>query len=747
MSSKRKIWIALLGTVVILALMAGGVVAGWLIYQKKRNDGWLRDALVAYESQQWERAKGLFERYIPQEPKNEELLLKYADTCKRMQKDRAGSLQGAATAYVQILTHYPDNDKVRHELIDVYAKLGVWSTLRYYTAEWLIRDPNDQYVRYYHALALDRMGLRDEAIAAYESLVNEKTDRSDVYGSYARLLREKGLESRAMEVFIKAREERPNDGHIVVDQARFLARTSTWTEVQHLLDEGLAMSPEDSDVLVAVAQAAMLRRQHAHAVELLRKAVKIKPDEGPAYLMLSSALSYQGLLEEAIKELKQVDPLVQVDTPMMLITLADLQLGIAAFDDAKLTIAQYNEAYPDQLPINEYFAAKELLVRGEPSAAVKRLASVIELRPGFTPAQYTLAEAYLATGEPELARNALESYLAKNTADERAQRLMAQRFGRPASIESIAARTEDMLQTKEADPQRMTLLAAALLDTAVRSDAVDQHASLIERTLRRVLESAPDSVDAYRILADLALWRKNPDAAEKVIADALENGVAESEFAMLRAAVALVRNDVTTFESLLANAKANKTLDRALYAVWAGFFAQHGFYDNAIALLEQGIAGLEKGEARASLEVERAIMALRHGETDKSAAWLTESDGSVATGTTLRRRFNAARLLLAQTYLISTDSQEMEQEANRLVNAVRTEDPGNAMLQVVDGLMLMRKRPPALEEAEVLFERAVAADSGNLGAQWGLARVALARSDFPRALMYIERALGLAPQM
>jgi Flp pilus assembly protein TadD len=46
-----------------------------------------------------------------------------------------------------------------------------------------------------------------------------------------------------------------------------------------------------------------------------------------------------------------------------------------------------------------------------------------------------------------------------------------------------------------------------------------------------------------------------------------------------------------------------------------------------------------------------------------------------------------------------------------------------------------------------LFESAAAADSTSLGAQWGLAKVAVARRDYPRALTHIERALSSAPNV
>ncbi|NUM54712.1 MAG: tetratricopeptide repeat protein [Candidatus Hydrogenedentes bacterium] len=741
-------------TVIILAVLLASVVAigavavgGAFLYLEYRNRAWLHDALAAYDNGEWARAKGLLERYLPQDPKNSDLLLKYADACSRLTEDRIGSLRAAATAYQQILWYHPGRDDVRQKMVDLNVKLSAWSTLEYFTRDWLRRAPGNADYLYYSALALDRMGKIDEAMAGYEALIQNNTDRSDVYGNYARLLRDKELETKAEEVFASARAARPDDGRIVADYARFLARKSTWSEVQTMLDESLELSPNDPDVLVAAAQADLLRRQYASAIEHLRNAIQAKPDEGPIYLMLASAYVYQGMMEDAIKALKQADVFVRIDTPVILITLADLQLGMSAFEDAKATIAEYSAAYPDQLPISEYFTAKELLVRGEPSEAVKRLASVTQLRPGFALAEYTLAEAYLATGEIELARNALETYLSKNPTDVRAQRLMAQRFGRPVSIEMLASRAQDLAKQSNPDRQLLVTTAAALLDSAVRRDAIAEYNDNIRAALEKAIETDPAAPMPYRILADLWLLQDRPGEATAVIDKAISQGCDPTEFLLMRASAALVANDPEAAAKIIDEATADASLGHSEYAQWATFFAQHGFYEQAMAMLERGIGRLGESEARVSLEVERAALALRHGELAKAAQWLDECAPRVNSGTTLRRRLNAARLQLAQTYLVTDPSQQAEQDAQRLVHAVRQEDPGNAMLQVSDGLMLLRRTPPELDRAQNLFENAVAMDTSAVGAHWGLAKVALARLDYPRALTHIERAMALAPNV
>ncbi|MCC6796765.1 MAG: tetratricopeptide repeat protein [Candidatus Hydrogenedentes bacterium] len=743
----KKIWLIVGVVVIALIVLAAAGAGGAYFYLEYRNASWLREATTAYDKREWARAKGYFERYLPQDPKNAELLEKYADASMKLTYDRLGSLRAAVTAFQQILTYYPERDDVREDLIELYIKLSAWSTLDYYTRDWLRRAPDDETILYYNALALDNMGSIDEAMKGYEALIAKGTDHSDVYGSYARLLREKGLEAKANEVFANARAARPQDGQVVADYARFVARTSTWAEVQSLLDEALRLSPKDTDVLVAAAQANMLRRQHPRAVELLQQVIELKPDEGPAYLMLASAYIYQGMAEDAIKVLQKADALVKIDSPLMLITLADLQLGMSAFDDAKQTIGEYSAAYPDQLPISEYFTAKEMLVRGEPSEAVKRLASVVQLRPGFALAQYTLAEAYLATGETELARNALETYLSKNTTDERAQRLMAQRFGRPISIEAIAARAEELASQPEPGQERLLAIAAALLDSAVRRDAVAEYSDLIHATLEKALLSAPKESAVYRLLADLHLLKGEPSEALKDIDRGIEQGCDPAEFLMLRAGAALESNDSAGVDKYIEEAATSPGFGHMEYAQWSNFFALHGSYDHALWMLDRGISATSESEAKATLEVERALLALRHGNLMQASEWLETVTPRVALGTTLRRRLNAARLQLAQTYLITDPSDTAEQNAQKVIHAVRQEDPGNVLLRVADGLLLMRKTPPELDRAQSLFESAAVADAGGLGAQWGLAKVALASNDYPRALTHIERALTSAPNI
>ena len=163
----KKVWIVIGGIFIGLVVLTAAGAGGAYFYLQYRNASWLREALAAYDRGEWARSKGYFERYLPQDPKNAELLEKYANASLKLTSDRLGSQRAAVTAYQQILTYYPEREDVRQLLIDLYIKLSAWSTLDYYTRDWLRRTPDDDTILYFNALALDNMGSIDEAMKGY----------------------------------------------------------------------------------------------------------------------------------------------------------------------------------------------------------------------------------------------------------------------------------------------------------------------------------------------------------------------------------------------------------------------------------------------------------------------------------------------------------------------------------------------------------------------------------------------------
>ncbi|MCC6488425.1 MAG: tetratricopeptide repeat protein [Candidatus Hydrogenedentes bacterium] len=738
----RSIWKWLVGGLTLLLALGITAWAGLGAYLHHRNATWLEEAEAAYAAGDWTLAKHRFERYLPQDRTNTNLLLKYADACRHIAANRVQSLQSACVAYLQILSQDPSNLDVRGQLLDLYLDMSAWGNIEYYARQWLASNPQDPDLRYYVALALDRMGQRDEAMENYRALAAMGTEHSDVYSNYARLLRDRGLEDKADEVYRDALASRPQDARVRVDYARHIARSRDWRRVDELLAEASRLSPGDPYVLIAEAQVASLRQDFDTAIDRLRAAVE-EEYEPTTLMLLAGAYVAKDEFAKAIDLLKGVDPLVQADYPVMLITLADMQFSLGQIEDGYQTVARYEEAYPGQLPVQEYFAAKEMLVKGDAPGAVKKLQAVVGLRPGFHQAQYTLAVAYLNSGETALAQGALEAYLAKNPSDLRAQRLLAQHFGRPETLDATATRAAELLRDENGDPAALYSTGVALYRAAERSGALEAHADTAGQVLERALERNPHQVSTYYALVELALARGDAERAHLLVQDAESRGIAPEELRKAKAAIAadtglpdealkLARQDLSARAPTPADAIA-----------WAGLLTARGLYKEAIVLLSEVEGRMESADGKLQLSLERASIATRQGDAGVATEWLRELDRRIESGNPLRRRYNTVKLQLIQSTLSSHEGNAAEAQA--MIAQVRAEEPDNPVLQTIDGFLMLREVPPRIDEAEALFEQAAESNPNNVNAQWGLTRLAQLREDFPKALTHAERAASLAP--
>ncbi|MCC6698891.1 MAG: tetratricopeptide repeat protein [Candidatus Hydrogenedentes bacterium] len=738
----RSIWKWLAAGLTLLLALGIMAWAGLAAYLHHRNATWLEEAEAAYAAGDWTLAKHRLERYLPQDRTNTELLLKYADACRHITANRIGSLQSASVAYLQILSQDPGNLDVRAQLLDLYESMSAWGNIEYYARQWLSSNPQDSDLRYYVALALDRMGQRDDAMENYRALAVMGTEHSDVYSNYARLLRDRGLDDKADEVFRDALASRPQDARVRVDYARHIARSRDWRRVDELLAEASRLAPGDPYVLVAEAQVASLRQDFDTAIDRLRDAVE-KEYEPTSLMLLAGAYVAKDEYAKAIELLKGVDPLVLADNPVMLITLADMQFSLGQFEDGHQAVAQYEEAYPGQLPVQEYFAAKEMLVKGDSPGAVKKLQAVVGLRPGFHQAQYTLAVAYLNSGETALAQGALEAYLAKTPNDLRAQRMLAQHFGRPETLDATATRAAELLRDQNGDSAALYKTGVALYRAAERSGSLEAHAATAEQLLERSLEKNPKQVSTYYGLVELALARGDAERARTLVRDAESGGIAPEELRRAKAAIAAETGSPDEALKIAQEALSAQSPTPADSIAWAGLLTARGLYQEAIDLLSVAETHIESADGKLQVALERASVATRQGDLGTAMDRLRELDPRIASGNPLRRRYNTVRLQVIQSMLSTFEGNAAE--AQSMIAQVRAEEPDNPVLQTIDGFLLLREVPPRIDEAEALFEQAADANPNNVNAQWGLTRLAQLRKDFPKALTHAERAASLAP--
>ena len=98
---------------------------------------------------------------------------------------------------------------------------------------------------------------------------------------------------------------------------------------------------------------------------------------------LSAAYVYEamGSTDKGMALLDGLDHTVQVDTPVILFLLAEMQFSANQADKAKETVAAYRRAYPEHYPVFDYFAGREFLLKGAPEEAAAKFAAVTNWPP------------------------------------------------------------------------------------------------------------------------------------------------------------------------------------------------------------------------------------------------------------------------------------------------------------------------------------------------------------------------------
>ena len=343
-------------------------------------------------------------------------------------------------------------------------------------------DPDNSSALMTRADLLMQNGRLDEAEVTLERFLVVDPSNANAYAMMARLELQRGNPERALLVARTGKDARGAFNTLTTLEARALTALGRRPEAEDLLDQALAVAPEDADLLTSRASHYLFRGDIDRAEEMLREAVAIDAFHLQARLRLTELLEAAGRLEEAAEVL---DDFLKADP-----------------------------GQPDAL------AALGRVRLVDPAAALPYLEEAVRLNPGRFDPLFNLGLCQLRLGQAEKGEASL-------------RRALALRPGHPLCRNNLAIALTMQGRLDDAETDLRSLISerpefveaynnlALVLVRAGRSDEA-------EETVRRALELEPGRIDASLTLAEI-FHNQTRYAEEVALLEPLSSAVSTPE--------------------------------------------------------------------------------------------------------------------------------------------------------------------------------------------------------------------------
>jgi len=187
------------------------------------------------------------------------------------------------------------------------------------TTQALKTDPAFAEARYYQGLALYDLKRRDEAIQAFEEVVQGGGKRPEVYASLGSAYLEAGRFDEAIKSLTAGITLDPSRPETVIQLARAyrlkgqLAQAGTWLTRARSIAPSTAVSGADQliqrDLSFEEGLIRLKQVQLAAAARSLKKVVDLDPNYGPGYRYLAEVYLRQGLYASALDQATRAEKL------------------------------------------------------------------------------------------------------------------------------------------------------------------------------------------------------------------------------------------------------------------------------------------------------------------------------------------------------------------------------------------------------------------------------------------------------
>ena len=540
-----------------------------------------------------------------------------------------------------------------------------------------------------------------------------------------------------------AEAQHENDPRVWLQRVRYLLDVGDGEQARKALTRVLAMGGEDPDVLLTAARVAMVDKNWNDAVAYGEQALALAPDNAQTYLALVVAYQRLDTVDKAIALLDGIDPLVKANHPDLFLSHVELLLLTGRYEEAETVLDEYRKTYPEHYILFQYLEARELLAKGDAGQAARKLTTVVETNPNFSQAQYFLALAYLQTQQRERARIALDKFLHNNPNSDSGRSLMEQAFGKGQSPAERSEEAQAVLESADASPGALISAATRLWRSMSNPSSSKKHRQTVVALAEKAITSDPSYLPAYQLLADTYIAAGKTADARAVLSRAQSAGLDPAALARTEAAVALAEDNVDAAKALFDKAWSESDMTMNDLTRWANLFASRGQREAGLSVLATAAAEAAPAE-RITLVLDQIALCARFEDFARAAALLEEAQGLLGDDESARRALNDQKEMLVRA-LINTGIDRDADEAKRLVDDLRRDEPDNTAFLLLQAQVLARQNPPDYAGARAVVQPLLEINPSDFAALTTLGEIAIREGDLMEALDCAERAAAGSP--
>ncbi|MEP7170149.1 MAG: tetratricopeptide repeat protein [Bacteroidota bacterium] len=229
-----------------------------------------------------------------------------------------GNIDKAADLFAQCIRMDGRNDASMYELAQIYNSKKKFNDALFFARSAAEINPKNNWYELLLGELLQQAGKYNEAVAVYEKLVKDNSERIDFYFDLANAYLFAGKTEDAIKVFDKLEEQSGVEKGIVLQKERLYLKLGKTEKAAAELEKLITTNPKDMEVYSLLVELYQVNNMKDKALETIKRMEQISPDNPRIYLSLAEYYRSNNEKEKSFEQLKKAFGSPQLDSDVKL---------------------------------------------------------------------------------------------------------------------------------------------------------------------------------------------------------------------------------------------------------------------------------------------------------------------------------------------------------------------------------------------------------------------------------------------